>query len=162
MPAPAAAYANLQLVRPPKPTRASRKAEANTERDAETRLKRKIEQAHRVLCQLEARSSRLTLAIKELQRRKAVADARASAIEDRILQEMGAAEKVTGLRVTFSQRPSPLALAVLDETLIPAAYFHPDKLVPGAPDKIAIKAALERGEQIDGVKLTQKVSLIRK
>lgn len=160
MSASPAAYTNLQFIRPPKPTRASRKAEANTERDAETRVKRKVEQAHRVLCQLEARSSRLTLQIKELQRRKTVADTRASAIEDRILQEMGDAEKVTGLRVTFSKRPAPLALAVLDEKVIPPEYFR--ETLVSSVDKIAIKAALANGADIAGVALTQKVSLIRK
>ena len=158
----AAHYANLSLVRPRKPTAIGRKTEANEQREAESRLKRKIDQAHAVLSKLEARSRRFALQMKELQQRKAAADNRAARIEDRILREMGDAglEKSAGLRITFSLRPAPLALDVLDEKSIPREYFR-EKLTSSV-DKLAIKAALERGEDIAGVRLTQKVSLIRK
>jgi hypothetical protein len=43
---------------------------------------------------------------------------------------------------------------------IPSEYVR-EKL-SAAPDKVAIKAALARGLDIPGVRLTQKVSLVRK
>ncbi len=159
----AAHYSNLSLVRPTKPTKAARKAEANAEREAEIRIKRKVEQAHGVLCRLEARSKRLALQMKELQQRKQAADSRAERIEDRILREMGEAglQKLAGLRITFTARPSGNpALFIDDESLIPGEYIK--ETLVSAVDKLAIKAALARHEEIEGVRLTQKVSLVRK
>jgi len=161
--AAAAHYSNLSLIRPRKPTAIGRKTEANEQREAETRLKRKIDQAHRVLCKLEARAQRLALQMKELQKRKGATDSRAARIEDRILREMGDAglEKSAGLRITFSARPSGNpALVVDDDKLIPAEYIK--ETLVSAVDKLAIKAALARGEDIAGVRLTQSVSLVRK
>lgn len=159
----AAHYSNLNLVRPRKPTAVSRKAEANEQRDAETRLKRKVEQAHAVLTALEARSKRLALQMKELQQRKQAADRRAELIEDRILREMREAglEKLAGLRTIFSVRPAGVpALVVDDGKLIPSEYIK--ETLVSSPDNPAIKAALARGEDVAGVRLVQSVSLIRK
>lgn len=158
-----AAYGNLQLVRPVKPTMATRKAEANAERNAETRLKRKVEQAHAVLNRLESRSKEWAFQIKELQKRKQAVDLRAERIEDRILQEMGDAglEKLAGLRITFTARPSGNpALVVDNEMLIPSEYVR--ETLVSAPDKVAIKAALARHWDVPGVHLEQKISLVRK
>lgn len=161
--AAAAHYSNLSLVRPPKPTAAARKAEAHAERNAESRVKRKVEQAHAVLNALEARSKDLARQIKALQKRKQATDARLERIEDRILVEMGDAglDKVAGLRVTFIARPSGNpSLIVDDEKAIPDEYIR--ETFSTAVDKLAIKAALDKGVTVPGVSLTQKVSLIRK
>lgn len=161
MPAPAA-YANLQLVRPARPSVASLKANANLQRDAETRVKRKVEQAHAILCNLEARSSRLSAQIKELQQRKAAAERRASRIEDRILTRMheDGLEKLTGLRVTFTMRPAQTSVVVDDVKLIPVCYLR--EKATREPDKVALKQAIERNEDVPGVHLAQTVSLVRK
>lgn len=49
---------------------------------------------------------------------------------------------------------------MLDQNAIPAIYIR-EKLV-SEPDKMQIKAALARGEEIAGVRLLQSVSLLRK
>lgn len=159
----AAHYSNLSLVRPRKPTVADRKAEAQSERHAESRVKRKVEQAHRVLTALEGRSKALALQIKALQRRKQAAEARIELIEDRALEEMSAAglQTLAGLRISLIARPSGNPrLIVDDEKLIPEQYFREELIT--SVDKLAIKAALDRHEEIAGVHLTQSVSLVRK
>lgn len=159
----AAHYSNLSLVQPRKPTAAGRKAEAQTERHAESRVKRKVEQTHRVLNTLEGRSKDLARQIKALQKRKQAADARAERIENRALQEMSTAglAQVAGLRISLIARPSGNpALIVDDEKLIPEQYFR-EALVTSV-DKLAIKAALDRHEDVAGVHLVQSVGLVRK
>ena len=165
MPLPVTAYSNLSLVRPtPKRTAATVKASANAERNAEDRLRRKIEQANRVLDRLAAREKLLAGRIKTLQGRRAVNYRRTERIEDRILTEMIEAglKSCSGLRCSMTARPAPAALVVDDESLIPSEY-KPEKTVVSV-DKMAIKAALARDGElvIEGCHLEQKVSLIRK
>ncbi len=158
-----AAYANLRLVPPAaKPTAAQLKRDAHAQRTAETSVKQKVEQAHSVLCRLEARSACLALRIKELQRRKGAAERRDERIEDGVLAIMSAddLERLDGLRVAFTMRAATPALIVDDEALIPPEYLR--ETLVSAPDKHAIKAALSRGAAIAGVHLAQKVSLLRK
>jgi hypothetical protein len=159
----AAHYTNLTLVRPKRPSAAARKAEADSERHAESRVKHKVEQTHRVLNTLEARAKQFALQIKALQRRKQATEARAERIENRALQELSDAglPQVAGLRVTLIARPSGNpTLMVDDEKLIPKKYFR-ETLVTTV-DKLAIKAALDRDEEVGGVHLVQSVSLVRK
>ncbi len=179
---PAAKFANVIALGTAEPPAAPRKpliavkSEARVQHDAEARLKRKIEQANRVLDALAARESQLSARIGQLSQRKDAALARAQRLEDRILAEMSAAglAKATGLRTTFAARPCPLALEVKDAKLIPAQYFHTPKPPKPEPDKNAIKAVLARAEcpsstpeelaaaaAIGGVRLTQKVALVR-
>lgn len=160
MPLPAA-FANLHLIKT-RPSAGSLKTAADQQRQAETRLKRKVEQAHHVLSQLEARAASYAAQIKELQRRKAASEKRAASVEDRILTHMQAhgLEKVEGIRVVFTTRLAQPSVIVDDVKLIPSDYLRFKQTVEA--DKVAIKAALERNLEVPGVHLAQTISLGRK
>jgi hypothetical protein len=163
-PIPLSKYANMPAFVPaPKPIPAPDRKEAlERERAGEQRRARKCDQAARVLDLLEARSASLAAEIKALQKAKAAVDARYTRIEDRVIAELQGAgyDRFHGARAEFQLRNAPLALQVENESLIPDEYMRTTVLT--APDKLAIKAALQRGEDIPGVQLTQKVSLVRR
>lgn len=178
---PASAYANLHLVPPPaakpaKPTPSARQQAAARERDAELRIKEKIDQANGILDRLEDRGIQLGIAIKALQQRKALVAKRIERIEDRALEEMSKAnlDKAYGIRHTFTAKPNAASLLVDHDDLIPAEFL---RTIPAtdAPDKVAMKAFLQRRQDEDdaafeqrtaalaaAVHLEQSVSLLRK
>jgi hypothetical protein len=180
MPIPASAYANVLHLVPPaalkKPTAPARQAAAELAREAELRLKRKIDQANRVLDRLEARGIEQGIALKALQKRKAATLARIERIEDRALAEMSKAslDKASGIRYTFEARQNAASLLVDHDELVPKEFR---RTIPesDAPDKVAMKAFLQkRTGETDAdyeertaalsaaVHLEQTVSLIRK
>ncbi len=159
-PIPASAYANVQAFVPtaPGPIEVPRPAE----REHELRLKRKADQACRVLDAITEEIAEVQACIKDLGKRKAMLDRRYAAIEDRIIAEMqqGGFTEFRGVRAELALRNAPEALVVEDATLIPEDYIR--ETISTAPDKVAIKAAMKRGEEIPGCSLTQKVTLCRK
>lgn len=160
---PASVYAVPEAPAPKrKPVAVELKKTAVAAAAAESRRKRKIEQAHRVLNKIDQMDADLALRIRELQKRRSSLVQRKERICDRILSEMSAAriEKADGIRVTFSTRLAPASLVVEDEALIPADYLR-EKLVTSV-DKVAIKQAFERGQDVPGCHLEQRVSLVRK
>jgi Siphovirus Gp157 len=163
MPLPANLYA-VPDVAPPqrKLSLAAKRERAKAGQEKELRLKRKCDQADRVLSKIETRCASLAQQIKILHKRKAFLEARAAKIEDRCLEEMSAAglEKICGMRIALIARPAPAALVVDDESLIPIGYIR-EKLVSSV-DKVAIKSDLAKGVEVAGVHLEQKVSLLRK
>lgn len=165
-------YANLALVPDaiPVPARGPvevKRARVSADRETEAHVKRKVDQACRVLDKLEARERIFADFIKEVQRRKALTCAKISRIEDEILTRMQDAglTTVAGLRNNMRSQPAAEALEVLDENLIPREYMRPPKPAAAAPDKVAIKRALAQLEDVTaadwGCKLTSKISLIR-
>ncbi len=144
------------------PVRRREIAEIRTEKLAECKTKKAIDRASALLDRLQARQAGLSKQIGALQKRKALACARIERIEDQALKAMRKAglDKADGFHVTFTARPAPKAVQVDDESLIPAQYMRSKDV--SAPDKAAIKAALERDIEIAGVRLTQKISLVRK
>jgi hypothetical protein len=160
---PASAYANLALV--PKPAAKATKPrapEVAAKRDAELHLKRKLEQANTILNRLEARLEAKASAIRCLQKSKNMTAARIERIEDRFLNGMIAArvEKLSGLTTVFTTRQNAASLMIDDDSLIPDQYIR--ETLTSAPDKVAIKAALARDEEVPGCHLEVSVSLIRK
>jgi hypothetical protein len=153
-------YANVPAYTPvakPAPAPAPK-----AEREREQRQARKIDQANDVLNALNALSARISVRIRELQRRKAAVEARYERIEDRIISEMqdNGYEKCHGVRIEFALRNAPAALKVTDESLIPDDFKRESLIV--SVDKTAVKKALVNGAEIDGCELTQKVTLVRK
>jgi Siphovirus Gp157 len=137
-------------------------AEREMERQRAAGFKRAIDRVDTVLTRLEDRAAACDVQIKFWQARKKLALARAAAIEERTLELMAAAglEKLLGNRATLAKRANALSVVVDNQKLIPAAYLR-TKTTREA-DKVAIKVALERGEEVAGVHLVQTVSLIRK
>lgn len=137
-------------------------AQLREEKHQELAGKQAIDRASAVLDRLDARRVAYKSQIAELKKRDELAAARIARLEDEALARMDAAKltAAAGFHVTFTARTAPAALDVLDESVIPPQYFR-EKLTC-AVDKIAIKAALGAGAEIAGVRLTQKVSLLRK
>jgi hypothetical protein len=164
---PASLFSNLTQM----PARSAAKSAVERHRAAqsaaerEARLKRKVEQAQRVLVALEARAAACAAEIKRLQALKKSADLRAERIEDAALTLMQDAglEKITGLRTTFTARLAPAALEVVNASLVPAEFLRQP---PPEVNKTLLKAALAANAEMNpakyGCKLTQKVTLMRK
>jgi hypothetical protein len=64
-------------------------------------------------------------------------------------------EKIESPTIKLSFRKSK-AIEIIDEMEIPAAYFNQ---APPVPDKAAIKEAIERGEEIQGAELVERLNL---
>lgn len=145
------------------PAAAHRKnvAELRADKLAELKAKKAIDRANSVLDRLEARRVIYKSQIAALKRRDELAAARFERLENEILTRMARAcvDRADGFQSRFQARPAPAALDVFDESQIPGEYLR--EKVSSAPDKNAIKAALARGEEIGGVRLTQKVLLVR-
>jgi hypothetical protein len=159
---PATAPAATPMKKPAAGAVSAKRAAAAASKAGELETKKAIDRADAVLTRLGSRAGSYAKQIAILQRRKAIALARAERLEDAIIRQMQAAKltKVDGFKVTLSTRDAAPALVVDDQSLIPDAYMR-TKLV-SEPMKVEIKAALAKGEQIEGVHLTQKISLIRK
>lgn len=136
-------------------------AQLRERKHGEIAAKQAIDRANAVLDRLEARRAAYKTQIAELRKRDEMAAARMDNIEDQVLTRMEHAKltAAAGFHVTFSARPAPVALEVLDESLIPREYIR-EKIV-AAPDKTAIKKAIAAGADVAGVRLTQKISLVR-
>lgn len=131
-------------------------------REREARAKRAIDRKAAVLDRLEARAADFEAQIKALRVRKELALERVEAMENAILADMQERrlDKLIGIERTLALRANPARLVVEDENQIPREYMR-EKVI-SEPDKIQIKAALARQEEIAGVRLVQTVSLLRK
>lgn len=104
--------------------------------------------------------------IERLQARKAGKLKTAQGLRDYALVCMRTADvqKIETPMFTFSQRKNPPAVVLEDEKLLPAAYWRTPEPKPpvAAPDKAAIKAALQAGTEVPGAKLVQGIKLVVK
>lgn len=173
---PRSLYANVQAftptpVIPPAPAPAAaagpvvvpaHRAAAIAAHAAEVALSHKVDQFARIQDRGRARAEALAAQIKALQKRKAHVEARHQRHEDRFIAGLQAAgyHEIHGHAYAYSLKPAPLAVQILNESEIPDEYMR--TTVVSAPDKVAIKAALQRGEAISGAALTQRVTLCRK
>ena len=141
---------------------------ANKLRELET--KKAIDRANMVLDRLEKRVAHYDAQIrlvcdeylKPLEQRRACAQRRMDRLEDQILGKLSEAnlERVDGFCREFQAVSCPKAVQVDNLSLIPNEYIRHKP----EPDKVAIKRALERDRDlvIPGVRLTQKLRLVRK
>lgn len=134
-----------------------------SEKLAELKQKKAIDRANALLDRLQARQERLDAEIAALQRRKRNACERAERIGDRIIAELEAAAltRADGFQTAVLTVPSPAAVDVFDEALLPDAYWRDPKPPKRTPDKVAIKAAIEKKLKVPGARLVQGVSLRR-
>jgi hypothetical protein len=104
--------------------------------------------------------------IARLMALKAKREAVAAGVRKYLLDNMQRTgiSKITCPLFNISIQNNPSAVEVFDPLSLPAAYMRtpePKPLVP-APDKAAIKAALQAGLGVPGCKLTQSVRLVVK
>lgn len=68
-------------------------------------------------------------------------------------------QKIEHPQFTLSIAKNPASVQILDDKQIPAKFMRQPEPPPPAPDKKAIKAAIDAGEEVPGAKLTQGTSL---
>jgi hypothetical protein len=143
-------------------TAASIRRGAMESREREAQDKLSVDRDCGILDRLERRETAYKLLIAELKRRIDLVCRTAERIEERNLARMQAAgaRQLLGNVRTLSLRENAPKLEVDDQAAIPADYIRTK--VTTEPDKLQIKAALARGEDVAGVHLVQTVSLIRK
>jgi hypothetical protein len=158
---------NLARMRPVKLSAVERKARVNVEREREAHTKRSIDSIAGYLDRLEASAADLTLEIERLQRRRNTICARASRSEERliaVIQRAGVKE-LFGYQRTLERWENSVATLVVDnDEEIPIEYMRQPKPAKPAPNKVAMKAALEKDADlvIPGVHLANTVNLRRK
>lgn len=132
--------------------------------DGELRTKHAIDRSKSILDGLAARVAVYKSQIAALQRRIDCAEARAARIEDEIVAraENAGLKQADGFERHFELRLAPAAVQVDNASLVPSDYFRQPKTPPKAPDKVAIRAALEADPDLDipGVRLTRKTVLL--
>ncbi len=101
--------------------------------------------------------------ITRLQALKAQRDKVAQGLRDylKVNMERAGIEKIDCPMFSISIRKNPPAVEVDDTSALPAAYWRTPEPKPpvAAPDKTAIKAALAKGEEVPGARLTQSTRL---
>ncbi len=137
------------------------KAQAAHEREREKREKSKVDQLNRVMDALELREKSLARQIARLQRRKAETCARIERVERATVRhiERCGVTRFDGFRSSLCVRPATPAVDITNEALIPDRFFKVETVAK--PVKALIKAALQTGEEVPGVRLVQGMSLIR-
>lgn len=112
---------------------------------------------------LEADKPAMLVEIERLQARIAGRDKAAQGLRDYLLAGMRAADKdkIESPMFTFSVRKNPPAVELFDQAALPEMYWRTPEPKPpvAAPDKVAIKAALQAGTEVPGAKLVQGVKL---
>lgn len=68
-------------------------------------------------------------------------------------------QKIEHPQFTLLIAKNPASVQILDDKQLPAKFMRQPEPPPPAPDKKAIKAAIEAGEEVPGAKLTQGTSL---
>ena len=115
---------------------------------------------------IEANNPAIDAEIERLQARKAKNLKAAQGLRDYVLTCMRTADvqKIETPMFTFAQRKNPAAVELGDLAELPAEYWRTPEPKPpvAAPDKVAIKAALQAGQDVPGAKLVQGVKLVVK
>ena len=124
----------------------------------EDAIEDKAENTAKVIKQLEANADMLATEIKRLSERKTTTENNAKRLKVYLqeqLEKVGT-DKIKGEIFTVAIQNNPQSVDVLDETIIPAAYF-----IEQAPklDRKELLAHLKAGETIPGATVKQSRSL---
>jgi hypothetical protein len=169
-----ALYANVAAAGPqlvpdvPAKGAAAHKRAAVSEHAAEALLKRKVQTANDALNYIEAQTDNLDAEIAVIMARKKALTKRFARVEDAAIKfmETNGLAMIEGYRCTWSTAQTPEALDVFDETKVPKTYMKAGRTPPPAPDKNAIKKALNGDAELVpsdwGCKLTSRTKLNRK
>ena len=126
-------------------------------------LSTKAQNIEYVARSLEADKPAMLAEVERLLARMASRDKAAQGLRDYLLAGMRTAnkDKIESPMFTFSVRKNPPAVLLEDEKLLPAEYWRTPEPKPpvAAPDKGAIKTALQVGTDVPGAKLVQGFKL---
>ena len=104
---------------------------------------------------VQAHAAAITDAIVTMDARAKAAEKRAERILDYVrdcLMRAGI-KKISAPEFDIALRATPVAVHVIDAALIPITYMRHSPAPPPAPDKRAIKAAIEAGQTVAGTEL---------
>jgi hypothetical protein len=108
----------------------------------------------------------IDMEIERLQALKASRAKLAQGLKDYLLTNMerSGIQKITCPLFSLSIRHNPLAVEVLDTAALPLSYWRTPEVKPpvAAPDKAAIKLALQAGTEVPGARLVQGLKLVIK
>jgi hypothetical protein len=108
----------------------------------------------------------IDMEIERLQALKASRSKLAQGLKDYLLTNMerSGIQKITCPLFSLSIRHNPPAVEVLDTAALPLSYWRTPEPKPpvAAPDKAAIKAALQAGTEVPGARLVQGLKLVIK
>jgi len=108
----------------------------------------------------------IDMEIERLQALKASRAKLAQGLRDYLLTNMerSGIQKITCPLFSLSIRNNPPAVEVTDSAALPPAYWRTPEPKPpvAAPDKAAIKAALQAGTDVPGARMVQGVKLVIK
>ncbi|WP_180540755.1 siphovirus Gp157 family protein [Nevskia soli] len=140
------------------------RATARVHREAEYQTKTKIDRAFGVLSRLDERIEECDEQIAAWQTRKRLWARRIERIEERVLETMDQANIsfAPGFHHEFKSSPCPVSVDVFDLKLLPKEFLRQPKTPAAAPDKNAIRLAIEAEKSVPGARLVQNVSLQRK
>lgn len=119
-------------------------------------IEAKVASCARLVRNLESDRDQLKAEAERFAKRAKVADNAVARLKDYVLRCLQAAgiAKVDGL-IPVALRASNPAVAIADESMIPAQFARLERVI----DKAAILAALKRGESVPGAALTRGTHL---
>jgi Siphovirus Gp157 len=125
----------------------------------------KIDRTASVLAAFEAGELAAASEIKRLVARKDRLARQRERLESYVISVLATAgvKKFDGFTSTLTARANPVSVVIEVPAMLPAEFLRLPKPVPPdpAPDKVAIKAALGRGEFVPGCRLAQTMRLVR-
>lgn len=129
-------------------------------------LQSKAQGYEHVARSLEADTPAMLAEIARLQARIASREKSAQGLREYLLTSMRGAglDKIESALFTFSVRKNPPAAEITDADALPLSYWRTPEPKPpvAAPDKAAIKAALQAGTEVPGARLVQGLKLVIK
>jgi hypothetical protein len=117
-----------------------------------------------VIRNLEASAAAIKEAEAQMAARRKAIESRCTMLLDRLKQgmELAGVSRLDSPYFAISIQKNPPAVEILDERQIPQAYMRQPDTPPPAPDKNAIAAAIKKGKEVPGAKLTQGTKLVIK
>lgn len=110
-----------------------------------------------VIRNMEALASQIKDAEKQMAERRKAIESRAASLSAYLLANMAHAgiHAVETPHFAIKVKTNPPSVEVYDEKLIPGEFMRQPAIPAPAPDKTAIKAALQKGIDIQGARLVQ-------
>ena len=124
--------------------------------------KEKVDRCHHALAALETLSAAAGEEINRLKKRQQQADEAATRLKGYIIALMQAhmLQRLDGHTTGFSLRRNAPAVEIADEDQLPGEYLTWTETA--RPDRKRIKEALASGQPVEGARLVQTISLVRR
>ena len=115
-----------------------------------------------VIDNLESSADAIKRAEDRLSRRRKSMENRIRFLRERLKQAMEIAgmQRIDAPQFSISIQPNPPAVEVFEPDLVPEEYLRQSPPPPPEPDRLAIKAAIQAGQDIPGARLTRTTRLV--